>query len=93
MPEGFDTTTIESNTQRFVTHRDLHATWLGLLGPSHSQTGVQGFDLLRQELPERRSCAEAGIPKQWCNCFMPRRATNETRCQVDGYGDVGGNCP
>lgn len=69
---------IRANTQRFVTHRDLHATILGLLAPTSTptQSALPGVDLIRNSVPEQRSCRDAQVPDAWCNCFRPRQNAN-----------------
>ena len=77
VPPGLDIPTgvLLRNTHRLVTHHDVHATLLGLArlpgrsrSPPDSRPG-SGFDLLRQDVPPKRSCAESGLPAPWCNCF------------------------
>ena len=75
IPSDHDARTLRRNAARFVTHRDVHATVMGLIG---GQT-QNGTNLLTRDLPELRSCAEAGIPAEWCNCFV--RAVDG--CRVD----------
>lgn len=96
-PEAFDTTVLKGNTGRFVSHRDVHATLLGMLGgwrtPSDAHaSGGLGIDLMKAEVPERRSCHDAGIPRAWCNCF--RRATPADDCWLDSkIGEVCNRAP
>jgi hypothetical protein len=80
---GDNPTTLQTNAERFVTHRDVHATLLGLLaGNGLDASTKKGTDLLRRVLPKERTCNEAGIPRAWCNCFTPRQEEGH-RCHVD----------
>lgn len=82
VPAGFDTTVLKSNTQRLVTHRDVHATLNGMLAGWGQHTPSNGgSDLMTTALRIRRSCREAGVPSAWCNCF--RRARVGDQCWPD----------
>ncbi len=71
------------NTKRFVSHYDVHNTLVYLLSGRPSS---KGFNLITQELPLRRSCKDAGIPKKWCNCFTKK----EGRTHLDSQqGEIG----
>ena len=48
---------------RYVSHVDVHKACLKLL---RNETG----HFLDETFPNRRSCAEAGVPDKWCNCFV-----------------------
>ena len=61
---------MNTNTLRFVTHRDVHKTVLGWISPGTKQTGgMLAYDLTREQVPPGRSCRDAGITDIWCNCF------------------------
>ena len=60
---------MESNTKRFVSHYDVHKTLKYLLSGKNTPTG-KGKNLITQQIPDKRSCQDAGVPKKWCNCFV-----------------------
>lgn len=61
---------LERNAERFVSHRDVHRTLLGLLS---GKSSGKGFNLITEQIPPRRSCKDAGVPKKWCNCFVSKK--------------------
>jgi len=82
VPWANDNTVMRANTKSLISHRDLNATILGgHIEPFVNQTdgAPEGFDLLREKLPERRSCEDVGIPDVWCNCFRPRTSSSEPK--------------
>jgi hypothetical protein len=83
LPWTSDHAVLRSNTQRFVTHRDLHATILGLLAPSEKQLGVAGLNSILELVPEKRSCNDAGIPPAWCHCFRPKHNKAELSVETE----------
>ena len=83
--------TMSANTQRFVTHRDMHKTLLGWMSPSTKQGGnIKAYDLTREHVPSGRSCQDAGIPDQWCNCFGRARPGDKRVDELEGlaYRDL-----
>jgi hypothetical protein len=64
--------TLKSNTKRFISHYDVHQTLTGLLS---GQSTKNGINLLTEEVPLGRSCKDAGVPKNWCNCFVKADST------------------
>lgn len=79
------------NAHRFVSHLDLHATllkWTNNFDPEHfskftAVTRTQqrvAYDLLTEAIPQDRTCKDAGVPRQWCNCFKER---NGIDCEID----------
>ena len=87
LPAGFDLSKLKRNSRRLVTHRDLHATWMGLLD---SRSATDGIDLIRGEVPQKRSCRQVGV-SEWCNCFERAVAASATdansseQCVVDSW--------
>ena len=63
---------LEANTKRFISHYDVHQTLNYLVSGNTSPTGK---NLITQQLPAKRSCKDAGVPKQWCNCFIKSDGT------------------
>ena len=59
--------------KRYVSHVDVHKAWLKLL---RQETG----HFLEKDFPNRRSCAETGVPGKWCNCFV---VANQGDLRVD----------
>ncbi|XP_072170951.1 uncharacterized protein [Diadema setosum] len=64
------------NSQRYVVHYDLHQTMKSLMDYPHLDR-VKGhikedsYNLLTQEIPRKRSCADANIPHWSCACGGP----------------------
>ena len=69
---------LESNTQRFVTHYDVHKTLHYLLSGKQSPIGK---NLITQQIPDKRSCQDVGVPKKWCNCFVKSDGKNHLHSQ------------
>ena len=85
--------TMSANTQRLVTHRDLHKTILGWLSPSTKQgPGKTAYDLTREHVPSGRSCRDAGIPDEWCNCFGRARPGDKRVHEMEGWYEGEGWC-
>ena len=75
-----------ANAARLTTMHDVYATLAGALQVRLEQ-GAEGtpaaglavqphgaaLDLLRNTVPEGRTCREAAIPPGYCNCFRPAR--------------------
>ena len=74
----FRTKNIKANTRRFMTHHDVHRTISNLL-ESKKGGDKAGYDLIHDLLPEQRSGAEAQVPPQWCNCFVPKKVQGCTQ--------------
>ena len=84
---------MSANTQRLVTHRDLHKTILGWLSPSTKQgPGKTAYDLTREHVPSGRSCRDAGIPDEWCNCFGRARPGDKRVHEMEGWYEGEGWC-
>lgn len=69
---------LEANTKRFISHYDVHQTLNYLVSGNTSPTGK---NLITQQLPAKRSCKDAGVPKQWCNCFIKSDGTKHLHSQ------------
>ncbi|OQR77236.1 hypothetical protein BIW11_00469 [Tropilaelaps mercedesae] len=64
------------NSRRLITAYDIHATLLELASPwaeDRERKRGQGLSLISHEVPESRTCLEAGINLQFCSCLRPTR--------------------
>lgn len=68
------------NQQRMVTGLDLYATLQAIRAAGSADTdrwvdeaeqhqSKSGIDMLHHEVPESRTCTDAEIPSQWCQCL------------------------
>lgn len=70
---------IRKNQQRLVTGLDLYRTLQGIrlagskdtrwVDDAEEERSKSGIDLLQDEVPETRTCKDAEIPAQWCQCL------------------------
>ena len=37
--------------------------------------------LITQQIPDKRSCQDAGVPQKWCNCFVKTDGRNHLHSQ------------
>ncbi|XP_013392850.1 uncharacterized protein LOC106160728 [Lingula anatina] len=75
-------TAMRSNSQRLVTPYDLHATLVDVIGNNkavkNSKTPPRGLSLFKP-IPESRTCAQAGVPKDLCLwCRVQRQISKES---------------
>jgi hypothetical protein len=86
---------LKANAAKLVSHRDTYCTLKALavanVGALHKMLGtadasaeqpnrgVDGcYNVLTEVIPDR-SCEDAGIPKEWCNCWEPLPAEKKGR--------------
>lgn len=70
---------MSKNQQRLVTGLDLYRTLQGIrligsedtrwVDEAEEERSKSGIDLLHDEVPETRTCKDAEIPAQWCQCL------------------------
>ena len=72
-PDFADAEALRANLGRLVTPYDVYRTVVGLLKPREfvlpRAHPVWGFDLLNAEVPRHRTCQEALIPPDFCQCM------------------------
>jgi SAM-dependent methyltransferase len=56
---------LTNNRFSLTDQTDLHATLLAMAG----QTSPRGYNLLQQQVPLSRTCAQSTIPSAFCPCF------------------------
>ncbi|XP_046394681.1 uncharacterized protein LOC124162246 isoform X2 [Ischnura elegans] len=63
---------LQTNGNRLTSPFDFHETLSALLHGSEARPNGTScdkcFDLLNEEVPEERTCADAAIPGKWCAC-------------------------
>jgi hypothetical protein len=59
---------LHDNQRRLVTVREVYAAMLQLAAFPDAHSLEKGLRSLFETLPEQRSCAEAGIPEEFCAC-------------------------
>ena len=70
VPGARATPTLLANRDGFMTGFDLHKTLVGLIGGDESLhlAAPWALDLITQAIPRNRTCADAGVPLDFCSC-------------------------
>mmetsp|Transcript_29144 Transcript_29144/g.57921 ORF Transcript_29144/g.57921 Transcript_29144/m.57921 type:complete len:279 (-) Transcript_29144:1255-2091(-) len=73
VPGRVPTTVVRRNADAaLVTGFDLHRTLVGVVTGAGGGGTPWSVDLLRAEVPQNRTCAEAGVPQRYCRCSNER---------------------
>lgn len=71
----------EKNANRLTTAFDVHATLASILkfdGAGHGSTNDRAISLFK-EIPEDRTCSDAGIESHWCACLTWEKISESTQ--------------
>ena len=60
------------NRDKLVTHADLYMTFARYSNASLPLVIPNGINLFHENIPASRTCRTAGIPDEWCNCWLPK---------------------
>ena len=63
---------LEANSDKLVTHGDIYITFARFSNTSLSLFLPNTVDLFREDVSNNRTCRTAGIPDEWCNCWVPK---------------------
>jgi hypothetical protein len=66
---------LEANSDKLVSHADIYTTFANFSSSPRPLTLPSVINLIEEKILNSRTCRTAGIPDEWCNCWMPKASS------------------
>jgi hypothetical protein len=63
---------LKSNSDKLVSHGDIYMTFARFSNTSLPLMLPNTHNLFTENISDTRTCRTAGIPDEWCNCWLPK---------------------
>ncbi len=63
---------LKANSDKLISHADIYMTFARFADISLPLTLPNTVNLFTENISGNRTCRTAGIPDQWCNCWLPK---------------------
>jgi hypothetical protein len=63
---------LKANSDKLVSHGDIYMTFARFSNTSLPLILPKTYNLFTENISDTRTCRTAGIPDQWCNCWLPK---------------------
>jgi hypothetical protein len=63
---------LKANNDKLVSHGDIYMTFAQFSNTLLPLLLPNAINLFREEISNERTCRTAGIPDEWCNCWVPK---------------------
>jgi hypothetical protein len=66
---------LEANRDKLVSHADIYTTFANFSSSVRPLILPNTIDLIQDKILATRTCRDAGIPDEWCNCWLPKASS------------------